>query len=104
MSGKTSSILPGHQRQDIERLTFAERVQLGAENAVRCMGVTADDRVFMITDNEREGIARYVARAALDRQANVKVRFLEHYAERPLTFFPDELRQELTQAKPTVTY
>ncbi|TMB87603.1 MAG: hypothetical protein E6J44_04895 [Chloroflexi bacterium] len=70
MSGKTSSILPGHQRQDIERLTFAERVQLGAENAVRCMGVTAN----------------------------------EHYGERPLTTFSDELRNDLIQARPTVTY
>ena len=66
MSGKTSSILPGHQRQDIEQLTFAERVQLGAENAVRCMGVTANDRIFIMTDYERESIARHVAMAALD--------------------------------------
>src|SRR2546421_351651 len=85
MSGKTSSILPGHQRQDIEQLTFAERVQLGAENAVRCMGVTANDRIFIMTDYERESIARHVAMAALDHHADVTVCFLEHYGERPLT-------------------
>ena len=104
MSGKTSSILPGHQRQDIEQLTFAERVQLGAENAVRCMGVTANDRIFIMTDYERESIARHVAMAALDRHADVTVRFLEHYGERPLTTFSDELRNDLIQARPTVTY
>ena len=104
MSGKTSSILPGHQRQDIERLTFAERVQLGAENAVRCMGVTANDRIFIMTDYERESIARQVAMAVLDHHADVTVRFLEHYGERPLTTFSDELRNDLIQARPTVTY
>jgi aminopeptidase len=103
MSGITSSILPGHQRQDIEQLTFAERVQLGAENAVRCMGVTANDRIFIMTDYERESIARHVAMAALDHHADVSVRFLEHYGERPLTTFSDELRNDLIQARPTVT-
>src|SRR5437763_2522638 len=104
MSGKTSSILPGHQRQDIEQLTFAERVQLGAENAVRCMGVSAGDRVFIMTDYARESIARQVAMAALACHADVTVRFLEHYGERPLTVFSDELRNDLIQARPTVTF
>src|SRR2546421_8594304 len=104
MSGKTNSILPGRQRQDIEQLTFAQRVQLGAENAVRCMGVSADDRVFIMTDYERESIARHVAMAALDRHADVTVRFLEHYGERPLTAFSDDMRNDLIQARPTVTY
>src|SRR6266566_6661434 len=104
MSGKTSSILPGHQGQVIERLTFAERVQLGAENAVRCMGVTANDRIFIMTDYARESIARQVAMAALACHADVTVRFLEHYGERPLTVFSDELRNDLIQARPTVTY
>src|SRR5207302_7824285 len=104
MSGITSSILPGRQRQDIEQLTFAERVQLGAENAVRCMGVTANDRIFIMTDYERESTARHVAMAALVHHADVTVRFLEHYGERPLTTFSDELRNDLIQARPTVTY
>src|SRR2546428_12700950 len=70
----TSSYLSNHSRQDIEHFTFAERVQLGAENAVRCMGVTASDRVFIITDYERESIARHVATAVLDWHADVAVR------------------------------
>src|SRR5437870_3112713 len=104
MSSKTSSFLPGLSVQDIEHLTFEERVQYGAENAIRCMGVTASDRVFIITDYARESIARQVAAAALDCHADVSVRFLEHYGERPLTFFPDALRNDLIQAHPTVTY
>ncbi|HET8852539.1 MAG TPA: hypothetical protein VFN02_08430, partial [Ktedonobacteraceae bacterium] len=85
-------------------MTFEERLQFGAENAVRCMGVTAQDRVFIITDYERESIARRVAIAALARHADVSVHFLEHYGERPLTTFSQELRNDLLQARPTVTY
>jgi len=102
MSGKTSNIIS--VPQELEHMTFEERVQFGAENAVRCMGVTAQDRVFIITDYERESIARRVAIAALARHADVSVHFLEHYGERPLTTFSQELRNDILQARPTVTY
>ena len=102
MPGKSSNVLP--VPQGLEHMTFEERLQFGAENAVRCMGVTAQDRVFIITDYERESIARRVAIAALARHADVSVHFLEHYGERPLTTFSQELRNDLLQARPTVTY
>ncbi len=104
MSSKTSSFIPDQQEQDIQHLTFEERVQRGAENAVRCMGVTAQDRVFIITDYERESIAHRVAVAALTKHADVTVHFLEHYGERPLTVLSDDLRNDLIQARPTVTF
>ncbi len=104
MSGQTSSTLNGRETLDISSMSFEERVQMGAENAVRCMGVNAADRVFIITDFERESIARRVAVAALERHADVTVRFLEHYGERPLTAFSDELRNDLINARPTVSY
>ena len=91
-------------KRDLESLSFSERMHLGAENAIRCMGVTSQDRVFIFTDYEREDIARLVASAALARHADVTVHFLEHYGERPLTAFPEELRQDLMHAHPTVTY
>src|SRR5579885_1640500 len=94
----------GSAVRDISKMSTEERLQFGAENAVRCMGVTSQDRVFILTDFERESIARRVAAAALARHADVSVRFLEHYGERPLTAFSDELRNELLQARPTVTY
>lgn len=89
---------------DLAKLSHEERLTLGAENAVRCMGVTAQDRVFILTDFEREGLASRVATAALARHAAVSIRFLEHYGERPLTVFSDDLRNDLLQAHPTVTY
>ncbi len=104
MSGKTRSVAPSRERLDIEQLSFAERVQLGAENAVRCMGVTSSDRVFIITDYARENIARNVAAVALARHADVSVHFLEHYGERPLKEFSDALRNDLIHARPTVTF
>jgi aminopeptidase len=94
----------GSAVRDISKMSTEERLQFGAENAVRCMGVTSQDRVFILTDFERESIARRVAAAALARHADVSVRFLEHYGERPLTAFSDELRNDLIQARPTVTY
>src|SRR6266849_3225908 len=104
MSGKISSIVSSSEKLDISKMSFEERLQYGAENAVRCMGVTSHDRVFIITDYERENIARRVALAALDRHAGVTIQFLEHYGERPLTAFPNEMRNELISARPTVTF
>ncbi len=92
------------QKVDIQTLTFDERMQLGADNALNCMGVTAHERVFILTDFAREHIARRVAAGALARHADVTIRFLEHYGQRPLTAFPDELRAELLHARPTVSY
>ncbi len=104
MSGNTSSLVPSPERLDVSKMSFEERLQYGAENAVRCMGVTSHDRVFIMTDYARESIARRVAVAALAQHADVSIRFLEHYGERPLTAFPEELRNDLLQARPTVTY
>ena len=89
MSINTRSMLSASGKPDIASISFQERLQYGAENAVRCMGVTSQDRVFIMADYERESIARLVALAALDQHADVTVRFLEHYGERPLTAFPE---------------
>ena len=67
MSGKISSAVSSFEKLDVSKMSFEERLQYGAENAVRCMGVTSHDRVFIITDYERESIARRIAIAALDR-------------------------------------
>jgi leucyl aminopeptidase (aminopeptidase T) len=40
----------------------------------------------------------------MELHADVSVRFLEHYGERPLTTFPKDLREDLIAARPTVTY
>ncbi len=92
------------QQTDLEALSFTERVQRGARNAVHCMGVSARDRVVILTDYAREPIARLVADAVLAQHADVSVRFLEHYGTRPLTAFPTDLRDDLVSARPTVTY
>lgn len=104
MAGITENTLIKRHTIDPQTLSFEERLQFGAENAIRCMGVTGQDRVFIITDYARESIARRVAAVALDRHADVTVRFLEHYGERPLTAFPHTLRQDLLNVHPTVTY
>jgi aminopeptidase len=90
--------------RDKQNLTFDQRLQRGAENAIHCMGVKGDDRVFILTDYARASIAKRVASVALEKHADVSVHFLEHYGQRPLTSFPDALRTDLLQAHPTVTY
>jgi aminopeptidase len=104
MPGTTKSTPTNRRGVDLQTLSFEERLQLGAENAARCMGITGQDRVFIITDYARQSIARRVAAVALDLHADVSVHFLEHYGERPLTTFPEALRQDLINAHPTVTY
>jgi aminopeptidase len=104
MSGQISSVVSSSEKLDVSKMSLEERLQYGAENAVRCMGVTSHDRVFIMTDYERESIARRIAIAALDRHADVTIRFLEHYGTRPLTAFPDELRNDLLQSRPTVSF
>lgn len=89
---------------DLSTRSFEERIQIGANNAVRCMGVTEKDRVFILTDFERASIARRIAAAVLEQHADVTIRFLEHYGARPLTEFPDDLRHDLVQFRPTVTF
>jgi aminopeptidase len=104
MSLTAYDFVADREELDLQSLSFEERVQLGAENAIRCMGVTAQDRVFILTDFHRESIARRVAAIALALHADVTVRFLEHYGTRPLTAFSDALRNDLLNARPTVTY
>lgn len=95
-----------YKQQELEsqNAAFDERMQIGAENALNCMGVTAHDRVFILTDFARQHIAQRVAAAARARQATVTIHFLEHYGERPLTAFPEALRADYLQAQPTVSY
>jgi aminopeptidase len=90
--------------QSAQETTFVQRLQQGAENAIRCMGVKGDDRVVILTDYARGSIAQRVASAALEAHADVSVHFLEHYGQRPLITFPDQLRTDLLNAHPTVTY
>ncbi len=96
--------MAGEVERKKQAMTFDQRLQRGAQNAIRCMGVKNDDRVVILTDYARGSIAQRVADAALSAHADVSVHFLEHYGQRPLMAFPDELRADLLNAHPTVTY
>lgn len=81
-----------------------ERLEMGARNAAACMGVHEGDRVFIITDEARADLAALVAAACAARGATVTTRRLEEYGARPLTIFPNALRDGIAAATPTVTY
>jgi len=77
----------------------------GARTAVRqCMGVTPDDRVFVLTDEATEAIGQALAQAAREAGAVVEVQPLEAFAQRPILAVPESLAQALDAFRPTVTF
>ena len=61
----------------------------GAHNAVfTCMGVTAQDRVFILTDRKGATIGEALAEAARSCGAVVRMVQLEDYASRPIMAGP----------------
>lgn len=77
----------------------------GAHSAVfTCMGVTAQDRVFILTDRARASIAEALAEAARSAGAVVRIVQLEDYAPRPIVAVPVALHQDLATFAPSVTF
>ncbi len=82
-----------------------EAMRSGARVAVlTCMNVMPGDRVFVLTDQITHGIGRLLGEEASAAGAEVLVRDLEQYAERPILEFPDQLRTELSRFRPHVTF
>jgi leucyl aminopeptidase (aminopeptidase T) len=89
------------------RLTLAqiEAMRPGARTAVRtCMGVRAQDRVFVLTDRATSAIGRLISEEAADAGAQTIVGELEQFGLRPMTEFQSNLRGELRAFSPTVTF
>lgn len=80
------------------------RLQRGAENAAKCMAVQPGDRVFVITDDARMDLAPLVEEACRASGAEATLRRIEEYGARPLTMFPDQMRDDIAAFRPTVTY
>lgn len=82
-----------------------ESIRRGATNAVvTCMGVTRQDRVFILGDNRSANIADALAAAARSCGAPVQLALLEAYVARPILALPDRLRRDLSAFAPTVTF
>ncbi len=92
---------------DAAHLTFnqLEAMRAGARIAARlCMGITAADRVFILTDRITHGIGRLLSEEASEAGGEVILHDLEQYAERPVKALPESLRAELLKFRPTVTF
>jgi len=77
----------------------------GIDNAVRvCMGVTASDRVFVLTDRATARIGEALCAAAAATGATAEVTALENYGKRPFRALPPALREDLKGFAPTVTF
>lgn len=82
-----------------------EAMRVGARVAARtCMGIGPADRIYILTDKPTHGIGRLLGEEASEAGGEVLVHDLEQFAERPITVFPDALRAELLQFRPTVTF
>ena len=68
------------------------------------MGVRSSDRVFVLTDRVTRAIGCLLTEEAAETGANAVVHDLEHFGLRPMTEFGDELRRELLNYRPTVTF
>jgi aminopeptidase len=92
---------------DASHLTLAqlEAMRDGARTAVQtCMGITAEDRVFILTDEVTHGIGKLLCEDAAGVDAEVLLHDLEQYTRRPVTELPEVLRTELTRFRPSVTF
>jgi len=82
-----------------------EKFDLGIKNAVRvCMNVNADDRVFIISDQDTSKISGSLETEVLAIGAPCFVAILEDYGSRPMTTIPEKLLGDLLDFKPAVTF
>ena len=92
---------------DTTRLSLAQLdlMRTGARTAMRtCMGVTAGDRVYILTDATTRSIGRLLSEEAADCGSAVLLHELENFTERPVRTVPDGLRRAVMGFRPTVTF
>ena len=86
-------------------LSQIEAMRPGARSAVStCMGIKSSDRVFVLTDRVTHAIGRLLTEESADAGADAVIYDLEHFGRRPLTEFGEDLRRELLNYRPTVTF
>ncbi len=77
----------------------------GARVAVQtCMGVRADDRVVIISDEPTLAIGQALAQEASDITPHTHLLRLERYGDRPITELPEALAADIRALSPTVTF
>jgi aminopeptidase len=77
----------------------------GAANAVGvCMGVSRDEKVLILTDNEREHIGHAIAEECELREARVHLLKIEDFVERPALHLPEALTERVDEISPDVSF
>ncbi len=78
-------------------------LEKGCEVAVNtCMGVTEDDKVVIVSDEESKNIGLGLRKAALEITPQVRYFSLNLYGDRPLSTFPEAIKESARDA--TVTF
>jgi len=81
------------------------KFQKGAQNAVKCLNIQKSDRVIIISDREREHIARSIRREIEEIGCEILWLIIEdEVGERPAKNFPDSMKQKIVDFKPNVSY
>lgn len=77
----------------------------GAANAVGvCMGVSRDEKVLILTDNEREHIGHAIAEECELREARVHLLKIEDFVERPALHLPEALTERVDEIDPDASF
>lgn len=84
--------------------TTLEEMLPGARTAIhQCLAVTAQDRVFIMSDRATRIIGEALRQAALERTQDVTLHDLEEFGQRPFYHMPEGLAEALRTFRPTVT-
>ncbi len=82
-----------------------DKFKKGAQNAVKCLNIQKCDRVLIITDREREHIARSIKREI--EKIGCEILWLiieEEVGERPAKSLPENMKRKILGFKPNVSY
>jgi len=74
-----------------------DRLNFGAEQAIRCMKVKPTERVVIIASQSTEEVSRLIEREALKITPNVTYFIMEDFGKRPFSL-PDRIRDSLIQS------
>jgi len=66
-------------------------IESGAINANKCLGVTSDDKVCIVSDNDTLEVAKAIEKTSKAITKSVTLYILENYGERPLPNVPEEI-------------
>jgi hypothetical protein len=86
-------------------MTTSDDLLPGARTAVvQCLAISAEDRVYIITDDETLAIGEALRAAAAEQRATCRLVRLEQFGQRPFLTLPDPLVADVRSFAPTASF